>query len=80
MAWQRDDDWDDDNSAEDDDADEPATVECPHCQREVYEDAERCPHCEHYLSAEDRPPRAKPWWILLGFAACAWAIYSWFRR
>ena len=30
--------------------DEPTeTTPCPHCGEDVYENAERCPHCEHYL-------------------------------
>ncbi|HEX4613692.1 MAG TPA: hypothetical protein VH092_36255 [Urbifossiella sp.] len=35
--------------------DDAETVPCPHCGADVYEDAERCPRCEKYLSAEDRP-------------------------
>jgi hypothetical protein len=32
--------WDDDGAD---------TTPCPHCGEEVYENAERCPHCERYL-------------------------------
>src|SRR5262249_21368463 len=55
-------DWDDDDPGlvhdpedEDwpDDWDDEPTMPCPHCRREVREDAERCPYCEHYLSKED---------------------------
>ena len=50
------DDEDDDYGYGTDDGDDDAeTVPCPHCGAEVYEDAERCPRCERYLSAEDRP-------------------------
>jgi hypothetical protein len=35
-----DDAWDDDDSA---------TVACPNCGRQVYEDAEQCPHCGEYI-------------------------------
>jgi hypothetical protein len=57
------------------------TVPCPYCRRPVYEDAERCPHCEHYLSAEDAPARP-PWWLLLGVLVClliavGWALQWW---
>ena len=37
---------------EPDDGDDDETVPCPHV-RPVYEDAERCPSCGHYLSRED---------------------------
>jgi hypothetical protein len=58
-------DDDDENDEEDDDYgdagygdddDEAETVPCPHCGAEVYENAEQCPRCGKYLSAEDRPP------------------------
>ena len=34
-------------------ADEPATISCPHCQAEIYEDAVHCPNCEVWLSGDD---------------------------
>lgn len=39
--------------------DEPPTVPCPYCRKEVAEDAERCPYCENYLSGEDAPPQPR---------------------
>ena len=75
------DDWDDDFDADEgddldasDDEDEP-TVPCPYCRRPIHEEAERCPHCEHYISEEDAPPARKPWWILVGAAAGLYAVY-----
>ena len=62
-------DWDDDDPGmvhdpedEDwpDDWDDEPTIPCPHCRREILEDAERCPYCERYLSKEDAPGRASP--------------------
>lgn len=50
-----DDDYGDGYGTDDGD-DDAETVPCPHCGAEVYENAERCPRCEKYLSAEDRPP------------------------
>jgi predicted nucleic acid-binding Zn ribbon protein len=51
--------YQDDEEDEDDDAygddDDAETVPCPHCGADVYEDAEQCPRCEKYMSAEDRP-------------------------
>jgi predicted amidophosphoribosyltransferase len=44
--------------------DEIPTVPCPYCKAEILEDAERCPRCENYLSAEDAPAgSSKPLWI-----------------
>jgi hypothetical protein len=80
-----DDDYDDDaeewggNDWDDYEADEPGddTVPCPYCRELIHEDAQRCPHCERYVSAEDAPPARKPWWIILGAAACLGAVYWW---
>jgi hypothetical protein len=74
-------DWDGENW-DDTEADEPAdedddTVPCPYCKKPVHEDAERCPHCESYISAEDTPPTHKPWWIIIGAAACLGVVYLW---
>jgi uncharacterized paraquat-inducible protein A len=65
-------DWSDD----DDDDDEP-TVACPYCGCEIHEEAQRCPHCENYLSAEDSRRPQKPWWLVLGAVACLYAVYRW---
>ena len=62
---------------EDDPDDESETVPCPYCRRPIHEDAERCPYCEQYISAEDAPPPRKPWWIILGVALCLFAAYRW---
>ena len=57
------------------------TIPCPHCQREIYEEAERCPHCEHYLSQEEAfPPSRKPWWLIVGVLLCLYAVYRWITR
>jgi hypothetical protein len=78
-------DWDDelDPDEEDDhpteeDQDEP-TIPCPYCRRDVHEDSQRCPYCENYISQEDAPPSRKPWWLLIGVAACLFAVYLWIR-
>ncbi|MFO0948044.1 MAG: zinc ribbon domain-containing protein [Planctomycetota bacterium] len=43
-------DWDEepleDDYSEDDESD---TVDCPHCGKPVYEDAEQCPYCGDYI-------------------------------
>ena len=69
-----DDGWDDDEELEDDDS---STIACPYCRREIHEDSVRCPHCEQYLSDEDRPPPRKRWWIVLGVLLALYAVYRW---
>jgi hypothetical protein len=70
--------WADDEQESDasSDNDEP-TVPCPHCKEEIHEDAEWCPYCEQYISAEDTPAQSRPWWIILGVLLCLWAVYQW---
>lgn len=60
-----------------DEADEPATAACPCCGREIAEEAERCPHCEQYVSLEDRRSEPKPWWVWLGVIVCLYVVYHW---
>lgn len=57
--------------------DGPPTVPCPYCQREILEDADRCPHCENYVSREDAPPASKSrgWIVLMVLALVAAAIW-----
>ncbi len=68
-------DWDEyeDGTADDEDV----TMPCPFCNRDLYDDSERCPHCGKYLSREDRPVTPKPWWFIVGFFLCLYAIYRW---
>ena len=56
-----------------------STVPCPYCNRPIYEDAERCPHCEQYISEEDAPPTRKPWWLILGVLVCLLLVYLWIK-
>lgn len=85
MSWQdADEDLDDreypDEPDGDDEDDEDAeTVLCPYCLRPVYEDAERCPGCGHYLSREDRPSR-HPWWLIVGVLVCLVVVLRWVIR
>ena len=50
------DDWEDDSEADEgddfdvSDDDDDATIPCPYCRRPIHEEAERCPHCEQYVS------------------------------
>jgi hypothetical protein len=69
--------WDDEDEAWDGDDDAEPTIDCPHCGSEVHEDAQRCPQCGTYLSEEDAPAAARPWWIVLGVIACLYVVYRW---
>ena len=44
-----------------DDDDDAETIPCPYCGKDVYEQAELCPHCGSYLSREDAPPTRLRW-------------------
>lgn len=72
----RDDDFDDDDEVAFDEDDDP-TVACPHCHRDVYDDAEQCPRCGAYLSHEDRPWVRKPAWVVVGVCICLAIVYRW---
>ncbi len=55
------------------------TIPCPHCQRDILEDALRCRHCERYIAAEDHAvPRERPWVILtalMSLGAVIWCLF-----
>ena len=57
--------------------DDDDTIPCPYCKRPIHEDSPRCPYCEQYVSEEDQPPSAKPWWIFVGVGVCLYAVYRW---
>jgi predicted nucleic acid-binding Zn ribbon protein len=66
---------DDDDLAEEVDDSEP-TVACPFCRQEIYEDAQRCPHCERYISDDDFRKK-RSWLIVIGAAMCLYIVYRW---
>lgn len=68
------DDWEEEDFGEEDSNE---TIPCPHCQRPIHEDSQRCPYCELYLSEETAPPTRKPWWIILGVLLCLYVVYQW---
>ena len=62
----------------DEDEDDSETRPCPSCQELIYEDAERCPVCGHYVQFSSSSTGATylrfgPWWFiglgLLGIVA-----------
>jgi len=50
------------------------TEPCPYCGQPVYEDAERCPACENYISQEDAPLRQSWTFRLLALICLAVAV------
>jgi hypothetical protein len=64
-----------------DDGEEPATLECPYCQEEIYEDSVQCPYCGAYISAEDSPQAwsagRKPRWIVVTVVICLIMVAYW---
>jgi hypothetical protein len=60
-------DWDE---APDDDESDDATLPCPFCGHEIYEDTPRCPACERYLSPEDFARRRRPLWVTVTAVVC----------
>ena len=59
-----------------DESDDAETVPCPYCGQAVYEEAERCPHCDHYISREDAPARPARWFVL-GVFVCLAIVITW---
>jgi len=74
-GWDAEDEVDEAQGEEEQDVFAP----CPYCRRPIHDDAERCPECGAYLSREDEPYR-KPWWLIVGVAACLYAVYRWVVR
>jgi hypothetical protein len=54
-------------------------IDCPYCGESIYHQAERCPHCERYVSPLEDPParRQRPWWILIGALICLLIVVGW---
>ncbi len=78
-----DEDFDDDFDVDEgdvDESDDEATIACPYCGDEMYEDAPQCPHCGQYITAEDGHREPKPWWIVAGVIACLVALLWWIVR
>jgi hypothetical protein len=71
--------WDDedDEARGGDDSDEEATVPCPSCRREIFEDSPRCPYCERYISEEDHAGQGKPLWIIATALICLGIAIWW---
>jgi hypothetical protein len=72
------DEFDDYDIDLDQELEDEATVDCPYCGEEIYEDANWCPFCTNYISREDAPPARRPWWLVAGICVCLAIVVSWF--
>jgi len=62
-------DWEEPDESDADDDDDPETVPCPYCGKEVSDLAELCPYCKSFISHENATAR-KPVWVIVGVVAC----------
>jgi len=69
--------WDDEG-LEDEEYETDDTVPCPFCRKPVHEEAERCPHCENYITDEDGAARhPRPWWFIVGMVLALAVALMW---
>ena len=70
MNWYNDDDSDEFDALDEDygsdfddeaHSDESEVVDCPECGRPIYEFAERCPHCESYVTTSEVSRGRRSW-------------------
>lgn len=72
-----DDDFGDESDEDYGDDEDAETVPCPHCGADVYENAEQCPRCGKYLSAEDAPPSRPRGWVAVMMVLALVAAVMW---
>jgi hypothetical protein len=61
-----------------DDEGDQLTEPCPHCRKPIYDDAEQCPYCHHYIAPEASYSR-KPLWLIIGALVALAAMFSWWK-
>jgi hypothetical protein len=44
-------------------ADSGEFAPCPFCRKLIFDDAEQCPYCKHFIT-HAIPPR-QPWWLII---------------
>ena len=66
-----------DDADADEDEDAVGEVPCPYCGATISEDAERCPKCGMYISAEDAPRRMPIWMVVTVILLLAAILVVW---
>jgi endogenous inhibitor of DNA gyrase (YacG/DUF329 family) len=51
------------------------TRPCPHCGKEIYDNAEQCPKCGKYVDDDSSPRR--PVWLIIGVILCLLIVIGW---
>jgi predicted RNA-binding Zn-ribbon protein involved in translation (DUF1610 family) len=76
------DDFADDTSGDFDENDDDAadTLPCPNCGREIYDEAQRCPHCGQYIAAGERASAHPPWVVITAVLCVLIALLWMFQR
>jgi ribosomal protein L37E len=73
-----DDDWWKRGRSPDDDFDDETTIPCPHCGEDVFDNAEQCPACGMWFTADRRPLTGRSsWFVVLGVVVALLAIATW---
>jgi predicted RNA-binding Zn-ribbon protein involved in translation (DUF1610 family) len=79
-SWQDDDDElneaEDPDESDQDSGEESGTLPCPNCGEDVWEEAERCPHCGEYITPGIGSDR-KPWWVIVAAILALLAVLLW---
>ncbi|RMF37031.1 MAG: hypothetical protein D6753_18325 [Planctomycetota bacterium] len=74
------DDWQDGEEdwleSEGSDADDDF-VACPICGEPVHEEAQRCPHCENYITPGMSSPQGRPLWFRIALLLAGLIVVYW---
>ena len=68
--------WQDTNDGWDE-PDQDDFVACPVCGEPVYEDAQRCPHCEHYITPGTAALGGRPLWFRIAWLLAGLILVYW---
>lgn len=67
-----------DESDLDDDPDAPELLHCPECGLPVYEEAQQCPHCKHWITERLGDWRASgKWYVRSGLWLTKTLVINW---